>query len=164
MKIAYTGAYIAAQPARVHTGYVLTAAGLQQIASATSAVGSDTVEKAVQLKDIVDALPAGGLATGALHMYQLGNTTSQEELVRFMVTNNVAPNQANGLSRQVFDVVNSSGAKSVFIGFAGGAAAFGVLEVIKPHWPWQKKLLWSVIVAVVISAIYLALVKIGVMR
>jgi hypothetical protein len=165
MKIGYTGAYIVAQPTRVQTGYVMTAAGLQQIATAsTPSIASDTVEKPVQLKDIVGALPAGGLATGALHMYQLGNTTSQEELIHFMLTNNVAPSHADTLSQQVLNVVNSSGVKSVFIGFAGGAATFGVLEVIKPHWSWQKKLLWSLVVAGVISATYLLFVNVGVMR
>jgi hypothetical protein len=164
MKIAYTGALIATQPRKVQSGFVLTPDGIQQIASAVAKAHTDAPENTVKLTDVIGAGSGGGLATGALKMYQLGNTTSHGELVSFMLTNNVAPSHADQLSQQVLNIVNSSGAKAAFIGFSGGAATFGVLEVIKPHWSLQKKALWSVVVAVCISAIYLLLVKLGVMR
>jgi hypothetical protein len=158
MNLAYTGAVVSVAPNKVHTAFVVTADELKQIAG-----GADS-GKGTKLSDVLGAIPAGGLATGALKMYQLGNTTSQDELVKFMLTNNVSPAHAGDLSQQVLNVVNSSGAKAVFIGFAGGAATFGVLEVIRPHWSWQKKTLWSLAIATVISVIYLALVNLGIMR
>jgi hypothetical protein len=162
MKIAYTGAMIASQPRKVESGFVLTPEGLQQIASAVANARSDAAT--VKLADVITGGLGGGVATGALKMYQLGNTTSHAELVRFMLTNNVAPSHVDHWSEQALNIVNSSGGKAVFIGLSGGSATFGILEVIRPHWSLQKKALWSLVVAISISAIYLLLVKLGVMR
>jgi hypothetical protein len=162
MKIAYTGALIESQPGKVETGFVLTPDGLQQIVAAVAKAHSDA--PTVKLADVIGAGSGGGLATGALKMYELGNTTSHAELVRFMLTNNVAPSHADQWSEHVLNIVNSAGGKAAFIGLSGGAATFGVLEVIKAHWSLQKKALWSLVVAVCISAIYLLLVKLGAMR
>ena len=152
----YTGARIVVEPTKVVEGYALTPSGLQRLHPEPTS--------APKLKDVLDALPAGGIATGALQMYQLGNTTTRPELVQFFATNNFTPSAADSLADSVLEVVHSVAGKAAFIGLTGGATIYGILEVIEPKWSWKKRVLWSLLAALIIAIVYLLLVQLGVMR
>jgi len=120
--------------------------------------------KPIRIKDFIEAVPAGGLAAGAMTMYQLSNTTTPAELNKFFLRNNFTPKAADTLTDNVMSLVKSQAGKAGFIGVAGGAAIFSVLEVIQPKWTLKRRLLWSSLVAVVVAITYLILVRAGVMR
>jgi hypothetical protein len=162
VRIAYTGARLLTKPERVHAGFVLSAAGLQPVQ--LGGPGHGATPAGPHLKDLVQAAPAGGLASGALSMYRLGNTTSHAELVQLLTVNNVTPAHAQDLAGGILDVVRSTAGKAAFLGLAGGAATWGVLEVVKPGWSWKRKLAWSAGAAALLAALFLILARLGILR
>lgn len=117
----------------------------------------------VKLKDLLGAGSGGSIATGAMKMYQLSNTTPKAELITFFRNNNCTPQVADNMADVVFKFTESSVGKAFFLGTAGGAATYGILELVKPTWTLKKKVLVSFIVAVLIAIIYWVLARIGVM-
>ncbi len=118
----------------------------------------------VRMQDVAKAMgTGGGIIPPALKMYQLGNTTSKAELVQFFTTNNFTPNAADNLADKVLEIAQSQLAKSLFLGLAGGALVFSVLEVVEPHWSQKRKLILALGAALFLVILYLILAHLGIM-
>lgn len=171
---------------KVNNYYLLTADGLTPVLSESkedvfvvrSAVKSiplketnepDKSEKkaeagtSIKLKDYIGAGSGGGLATGAIQMFQLSNTTSKVELVKFFQNNNCTPPVADTMANTVFECTKSSIGKAIFLGTAGGAVTFSLLELVKPEWSLKKKIMVSLSVFVLLAIIYWVSARFGVM-
>ena len=181
IKSTYRGPKLLTKPEIVEDAYELSQSGFVNIYSnnqITTQSKKPKDEKS-KLKDLSEVFSAGEVSAAvsavkavsaesvrstSLEMYQLGNTTSKTELVDFFLKNNFAPDTADKLTDNVLGIVKSVPGKAVFIGLAGGATVYGLLEVVKPSWGFEKKLFWSAIVAVLVSLFYFVLVQFGIMK
>ena len=175
-----TQAGLLSKPYSLQSGYALTPSGLERLElvpgttvfvsrsdipliSKPAQIQEGAAEKSLQLKDLFGAASGGGVAPVALQMYQLGNTTSQTEIAKFLVTNNFAPKAADQLADTLLSIAKSELGKAGFIGVAGGAVCFSLLELVKPKWSLRRKLAWSLVVVLILALLFLVLKYLGIM-
>jgi len=106
---------------------------------------------------------AGGVVGGGgLTLFKLGHATTKPELYGVFTTYNLTPNAADTMADKVLEVCNSTVGKALFLGVAGGGAAFSVLRVAKPRWSLMRLLIISGIFGLLLFILYVVLARMNV--